>query len=164
LELVGEHRLSDGRLKITVVRLRFTEESGMGEHLGPARHTHHILASYHAQEPDDLWLDAGLVVFGDDPLDESWIDFLVATLESVRVPEHQSWGGPLYRRLKDAPPVERAEADDLLGSWRTRKVLGTTTFAATEPKNVVLADFGLEKLTSLTHGGRKHKSMKYRQS
>src|SRR3546814_12140695 len=121
MELVGEHRRLDGRLKITVVRLRFTEESGMGEHLGPARHTHHILASYHAQEPDDLGLDAGLVVFGDDPLDESWIDFVVATLESERAPTHKSWGGLLYRRLTDATQGERAEGDDSQGWWRTSK-------------------------------------------
>lgn len=152
VEFVGAHRLLDGRLTITVVRPYFTEESGMGEHLEPKDLTHHILASYHAQEPDNLWLDAGVVVFGEDPLDESWIDFLVATLESVRVPEQQSWGGSLYRRLKDAPPVVRAEADDLLGSWSTRKILGTTTFAATDPDNVVLADFGLEKLTILAAG------------
>lgn len=152
VEIVDEHRLLDDRLRITVVRPRFNDESDMNELLGPERLAHQILASYHAPEPHGLWLDAGLVVFGEDPLDESWIDFLVTTLESVRVLEHQSRGGPLYRRLKDAPPVERIEAADLLGSWRTLDIVGKATFAATSSTDIVLADGGLEELIFLADG------------
>jgi hypothetical protein len=144
--VVEERRLLDGRLLVTVVRPSFNEKSRMGDLLGPDHTTRHILASYRG-EGQGLWLSAGLIVYGEEAVDERWIEFLATMLESARVPRKQSRGGPLYRRVKGAPPLAHAEVGELVGTWRTRNILGTATFAPTSPKDIVLADIGLEELT-----------------
>lgn len=151
LENVDERRLFDDRLRITIIRPRFNEKTNMGELLGPEQATHHILAQYR-NDARSLWLSAGLIVFGEEAVDERWINFLVALLESAQVPEHPSRGGPLYRRTKGTPPPDLPEASDLVGTWRTQRILGTATFAPTSPKDIVLADVGLEDLTLAADG------------
>jgi hypothetical protein len=148
--VVEERRLLDDRLLITVIRPSFNDKSDMGELLGPDHTTQHILASYRNAEQ---WLSAGLIVYGEDPVDERWIEFLVTVLESARIPLRQSSGGPLYRRVQGAPPLDHPSEDELLGAWRTQNIIGTATFVPVSPTDVILADVGLETLT-LSHGGR----------
>lgn len=152
VETVSEKRLLEGRLRITVVRPRYNEKSRMGELIEPERVPLHVLASYRSAE-SGLLLSSRLIIYGQDPLDGRWVDFLVATLESVRVPGNQSRGGPVYRRVTGAPRLNIPEEEDLVGAWRTRRILGTATFTPSSPTDIILGDNGFEQLT-LSPDGR----------
>ena len=154
LERVDEQRLLDGRLQIAVIDPRFSETSRMGRHIKPEDIPLHVLARYR-DEQRDLWLSAGLIVYGVGNIDNTWVEFLAAVLESARVPTNQTRGAPLYRRVKGAPPPDLPEARDLVGAWRTQSILGTATFAPSSPKDIVLADVGLEDLTLGADGNYK---------
>jgi hypothetical protein len=158
LERVDEQRLLDGRLHIAVIYPRFHDKSRMGRHFKTEDIPLHVQARYR-DEQRDLWLSARLIVYREDNIDNTWVEFLAAVLESARVSTNQTRGGPLYRRVKGAPPPDLPEASDLVGAWRTQRILGNATFAAPSPRDIVLADVGLEDLTLGADGSYKSEWM-----
>ncbi|WP_420346733.1 hypothetical protein [Pelagibius sp.] len=151
VEIFSDEWLLDDKLRLTVFNPSFTERSGMAELNNSPASPYQIVV---LRRGDDRipGLNAVLFVYEEDPGNPKWAEFLVTLVESVRIAKRPSRGGPLYQRVSGAPQFTAPENEDLIGSWRTRNIIGRATFKDTSPTDVTIVDAGVETLT-LAAGG-----------